>query len=32
MEGRPSIEAAIKAFVRDVKAGRFPDPEHSFAS
>lgn len=32
MEGSASIEAAIKAYVRDVKAGRFPGPEHSFAS
>jgi 3-methyl-2-oxobutanoate hydroxymethyltransferase len=32
MEGKPSIEAAVKAFVRDVKAGRFPSPEHGFAS
>jgi 3-methyl-2-oxobutanoate hydroxymethyltransferase len=32
MEDKPSIEAAIKAFVRDVKAGRFPGPEHGFAS
>jgi 3-methyl-2-oxobutanoate hydroxymethyltransferase len=32
MEGKSSIEAAIKAYVRDVKAGRFPGPEHGFAS
>jgi len=32
MEGKPSIEAAVKAYVRDVKAGRFPGPEHGFAS
>jgi 3-methyl-2-oxobutanoate hydroxymethyltransferase len=32
MEGKPSIEAAVKAFVRDVKTGRFPGPEHGFAS
>jgi 3-methyl-2-oxobutanoate hydroxymethyltransferase len=32
MEDKPSIEAAIKAFVRDVKAGCFPGPEHGFAS
>jgi 3-methyl-2-oxobutanoate hydroxymethyltransferase len=27
-----SIEGAIKAFVREVKSGKFPGPEHSFAS
>jgi 3-methyl-2-oxobutanoate hydroxymethyltransferase len=32
MEGKSSVEAAVKAYVRDVKAGRFPGPEHGFAS
>jgi 3-methyl-2-oxobutanoate hydroxymethyltransferase len=27
-----SIEAAIKAYVREVKSGKFPGPEHCFAS
>jgi 3-methyl-2-oxobutanoate hydroxymethyltransferase len=31
MEGHPSIEAAIKAYVREVKSGKFPDVEHAFA-
>jgi 3-methyl-2-oxobutanoate hydroxymethyltransferase len=31
MEGRHSIEAAIKAYVREVKSGKFPGPEHGFA-
>jgi 3-methyl-2-oxobutanoate hydroxymethyltransferase len=31
MEGQHSIEAAIKAYVREVKSGKFPGPEHSFA-
>jgi len=32
MAGRDSIEAAIRAYVEDVKQGRFPGPEHSFQS
>ncbi|WP_114639131.1 3-methyl-2-oxobutanoate hydroxymethyltransferase [Polynucleobacter necessarius] len=31
MEGYHSIEAAIKAYVREVKSGKFPGPEHGFA-
>jgi 3-methyl-2-oxobutanoate hydroxymethyltransferase len=31
MEGHHSIEAAIKAYVREVKSGKFPGPEHGFA-
>jgi 3-methyl-2-oxobutanoate hydroxymethyltransferase len=31
MEGHQSIEAAIKAYVREVKSGKFPGPEHGFA-
>ena len=31
MDGQTSIEAAIKAYVREVKAGKFPKPEHCFA-
>ena len=31
MEGQHSIEAAIKAYVREVNTGKFPGPEHSFA-
>jgi 3-methyl-2-oxobutanoate hydroxymethyltransferase len=31
MDGHHSIEAAIKAYVRDVKSGKFPGPEHGFA-
>lgn len=30
MEGQPSIEAAIKAYVSAVKDGSFPAPEHCF--
>lgn len=30
MEGSVSISAAIERFVKDVKAGTFPGPEHSF--
>ena len=30
MQGVDSIEAAIRAYVDAVKAGRFPDPEHQF--
>ncbi len=32
MVDHTSIDAAIKAYVRDVKSGKFPGPEHSFAS
>jgi len=28
--GEASIEAAVKAFVREVKAGNFPAEEHCF--
>jgi 3-methyl-2-oxobutanoate hydroxymethyltransferase len=31
MDGHTSIEAAVKAYVREVKSGRFPGPEHGFA-
>jgi 3-methyl-2-oxobutanoate hydroxymethyltransferase len=31
VDGHPSIEAAIKAYVREVKTGKFPGPEHGFA-
>lgn len=31
MDGSASIEAAIKAYVREVKSGKFPGPEHGFA-
>ena len=31
MEGRASIEAAVKAYVREVKSGKFPASEHGFA-
>jgi 3-methyl-2-oxobutanoate hydroxymethyltransferase len=31
MEGHQSIEAAIKAYVREVKSGKLPGPEHGFA-
>ena len=30
MEGAPSIKAAVEAYVKAVKAGTFPGPEHSF--
>jgi len=30
MEGQPSIEAAIKAYVAEVKTGSFPATEHGF--
>ena len=30
LEGQPSIEAAVKAYVEAVKAGTFPSPEHCF--
>lgn len=32
MAGNSSIEAAIKTYVREVKSGKFPGPEHCFAS
>jgi 3-methyl-2-oxobutanoate hydroxymethyltransferase len=32
MVGSSSIEAAIKSYVREVKSGKFPGPEHCFAS
>jgi 3-methyl-2-oxobutanoate hydroxymethyltransferase len=31
MDGHQSVEAAIKTYVRDVKSGKFPGPEHGFA-
>jgi len=31
MDGHHSIEAAIKAYVREVKSGKFPGPEYCFA-
>ena len=31
MDGHASIEAAVKAYVREVKSGKFPGPEHGFA-
>lgn len=31
IDGHTSIEAAIKAYVREVKSGKFPGPEHGFA-
>lgn len=31
MDGHTSIEGAIKAYVREVKSGKFPGPEHGFA-
>ncbi|MFB9125775.1 3-methyl-2-oxobutanoate hydroxymethyltransferase [Paraburkholderia dipogonis] len=32
MEGQPSIDAAICAYVQEVKDGTFPGPEHAFAA
>ncbi len=31
LDGHSSIEAAVKAYVREVKSGKFPGPEHGFA-
>ncbi len=31
LDGHTSIEAAVKAYVREVKAGKFPGLEHGFA-
>ena len=31
MEGHQSIESAVKAYVREVKSGKFPGSEHGFA-
>ena len=31
LDGQGSIEGAIKAYVREVKSGKFPGPEHGFA-
>ena len=31
LEGHHSVEAAIKAYVREVKSGKFPGPEYGFA-
>jgi 3-methyl-2-oxobutanoate hydroxymethyltransferase len=30
LEGQPSIEAAVMAYIAAVKAGTFPGPEHCF--
>ena len=32
LEGHTSIEAAFKQYISDVKAGKFPGPEHGFKS
>ena len=31
MDGHASIEAAVKAYIREVKSKKFPGPEHGFA-
>jgi 3-methyl-2-oxobutanoate hydroxymethyltransferase len=31
LEGHQSIESAVKAYVREVKSGKFPGSEHGFA-
>ncbi len=31
MEGHHSVEAAVKAYIREVKSGKFPGPEYGFA-
>jgi 3-methyl-2-oxobutanoate hydroxymethyltransferase len=31
LDGHTSIESAVKAYVREVKSGKFPGPEHGFA-
>jgi 3-methyl-2-oxobutanoate hydroxymethyltransferase len=31
LDGQTSIEGAVKAYVREVKSGKFPGPEHGFA-
>lgn len=31
LDGHASIDAAVKAYVREVKSGKFPGPEHGFA-
>jgi len=31
MDGHQSVEAAFKDYVREVKSGKFPGPEHGFA-
>ena len=31
MDGHASIEAAVKAYIREVKSGKFPGSEHGFA-
>lgn len=31
LDGNTSIEGAVKAYVREVKSGKFPGPEHGFA-
>jgi 3-methyl-2-oxobutanoate hydroxymethyltransferase len=30
MESHHSVEAAVKAYVREVKSGKLPGPEHGF--
>jgi 3-methyl-2-oxobutanoate hydroxymethyltransferase len=30
LQGRNSVQAAIEAYVKEVKAKSFPGPEHSF--
>jgi 3-methyl-2-oxobutanoate hydroxymethyltransferase len=30
MQGQPNIQAAVEAYVRAVKDGSFPGPEHTF--
>jgi ketopantoate hydroxymethyltransferase len=30
MDGEPSIQAAIRRYVNEVKNGRFPDQSHCF--
>lgn len=30
MQGQPSIQAAVEAYVHAVKDGTFPGPEHTF--
>ncbi|QWD86750.1 3-methyl-2-oxobutanoate hydroxymethyltransferase [Polynucleobacter paludilacus] len=31
VEGQASIEGAVKAYVREVKSGKFPGPEHGYS-
>jgi 3-methyl-2-oxobutanoate hydroxymethyltransferase len=32
MQGAASVADAVKAYITDVKSGKFPGPEHSFHS